>query len=298
MELRVLQYFAVLAEELHFGRAAERLLVAQPSLSYAIKELERELGVVLLQRDHRHVQLTEAGKAILSEAQHTLAQAERIRVIAEQFRSGQAGTLCLGFEATGAGQLGTLAQIHFSQQYPHVRIVPRRFDWSGEAEALRTGIVDVAYVWLPTSLQGLKAKVIAREPRLAALPRHHPLATRSQLQIMDLANEALTWTQRASQDWVHWWAVNPRPDGTVPLCGPTNDNVEEMLEQVAAGRAISIGSASMASYYTRPDLIWRPIVDIEPLHIAIAWRAGEVNPLVELFVSTVQTIAKESASLC
>lgn len=293
MELRVLQYFVVLAEELHFGRAAERLLLAQPSLSYAIKELERELGVVLLKRDRRTVSLTEAGNAVLIEAQRTLDQAERVRSVAEPFRTGQIAMLRVGFEATGAGQIGTVAQARFTRQHPDVRVVPRRFDWGEEAEALRTGAVDIAYVWLPAMMQGLQMEIIASEPRMVAMPHYHPLAARSCVRIMDLADEPLMWTKRASKAWVDWWAVNPRPDGSEPRWGPTNDNVEEMLEQVAAGQAICFASSSMSTYYARPDLIWRPIVDIEPLQIAIAWRADETNPIIASFVSIVRTVAAE-----
>jgi DNA-binding transcriptional LysR family regulator len=293
MELRVLRYFVVLAEELHFGRASARLLLAQPSLSYAIKELERELGIVLLNRDRRSVSLTEAGKAVLIEAQRTLDQAERVRSVAEQFRARQTGMLRVGFEATGAGQIGTVAQARFTKRYPDVRVVPRRFDWGEEAEALRTGAVDIAYIWLPAMMQGLQMEIIASEPRLVAMPQHHPLAAQTHVQIMDLAEEPLMWTKRAPKAWVDWWAVNPRPDGREPRWGPTNENTEEMLEQVAAGLAICFAPASMSTYYARPDLVWRPIVDIEPLQIAVAWRGDETNPLVEIFVSIVRTVATE-----
>ncbi len=293
MELRTLQYFVVLAEELHFGRAAARLLLAQPSLSYALKELERELGVVLLKRDRRSVSLTEAGQAVLMEARRTLDQAERVRRVAEQFRARQTRMLRVGFEATGAGQIGTVAQARFTKQYPDVHVVPRRFDWGEEAEALRARSVDIAYVWLPAAMQGLQMEIIATEPRLVAMPHHHPLAGRTSVQIMGLADEPLMWTKKAPKAWVDWWAVNPRPDGEEPRWGPTNDNAEEMLEQVAAGLAICFAPASMSTYYARPDLVWRPIVDIEPLHIAIAWRANETNPLIESFVSTVREVAAE-----
>ena len=293
MELRTLQYFVVLAEELHFGRAAARLLLAQPSLSYALKELERELGVVLLTRDRRRASLTEAGQAVLMEAQRTLDQAERVRRVAEQFRTRQARILRIGFEATGAGQIGTVAQARFSKQYPEVQVVPKRFDWGEEAEALRAGVVDIAYVWLPAAMQGLQMEILATEPRLVAMSQHHPLAARTSVQIMDLADELLMWTKRAPKTWVDWWAVNPRPDGREPRWGPTNDNVEEMLEQVAAGLAICFAPASMSTYYARPDLVWCPIVDIEPLRIAIAWRADETDPLVANFVSTVREVAAE-----
>ncbi|GHO47628.1 LysR family transcriptional regulator [Ktedonospora formicarum] len=294
MELRVLHYFVVLAEELHFSRAATRLAVAQPSLSYAIKALEQELGVALFERDRRHVSLTEAGDAVLIEARRTLAQAKQIHVVAEQYHAKLAGMLRVGFEATGAGPIGAAVQARMAQEYPDVKIIPKRFDWGAEVDALRRGIVDVAYVWLPAQIEGLHTEVIASESRFVALPLAHPLAARSQLRIMELADEPLMWTRSAPKAWVDWWAVNPRPDGREPVWGPTNENAEEMLEQVAAGRAICFAPASMSSYYARPDLAWRPIVDIEPLHIALAWRVDERNPLIEHFVSIVRQVQSSS----
>lgn len=81
---------------------------------------------------------------------------------------------------------------------------------------------------------------------------------------MDLKDEPIMWTRRAPRLWVDWWAVNPRPDGSEPIWGPENENVEEMLEQVAEGAAICITPRSMATHYSRPDLVWVPIADIEP----------------------------------
>jgi DNA-binding transcriptional LysR family regulator len=96
------------------------------------------------------------------------------------------------------------------------------------------------------------------------------------------------WTDKAPREWVDWWAVNPRPDGSEPLWGPQNDNVEEMLEQVAAGAAVCFAPASMAAYYARPDLAWVPLADAEPLRVALAWRPG--NALAEDFAAVVRDL--------
>lgn len=286
----MLQYFVVLAQELNFGRAAARLLVAQPSLSYAIKKLEKELGVALLERDNRRVSLTEAGRAVLVEAEKTLKQAAHLVEVAEQFQAGIVGTMPIGFEATGAGQVGAMAQASFTKKYPNVRLVPRRFDWGEEADALREGTIDVAYLWLPANTAELELEVIAREVRMVGLPLSHPLTAKSSVRIMDIKDEPLMWTKKAPKAWVDWWAVNPRPDGSEPRWGPTNENVEEMLEQVASGRAVCIVPGSMATYYARPDLVWRPIEDIAPLEIAIGWRRGQLAPLVEAFVTVLREV--------
>jgi DNA-binding transcriptional LysR family regulator len=153
----------------------------------------------------------------------------------------------------------------------------------------------VAFVWLPADLSGLEAEEVATEVRYAGLPTGHRLAGRSRLSIMDLADEPIMWTRRAPRFWVDWWAVNPRPDGSEPVWGPENENVEEMLEQVAEGAAICIAPRSLATHYARPDLAWAPIGDIEPLRIAIAWRRGDDSPLVAAFVEVVRTLAARPA---
>jgi DNA-binding transcriptional LysR family regulator len=106
---------------------------------------------------------------------------------------------------------------------------------------------------------------------------------------MDVKDEPLMWTERAPREWVDWWAVNPRPDGSAPRWGPTNDNVEEMLEQVAEGTAICFAPSSMALYYARPGLVWVPLTDVEPLRVALAWADG--GPLVEAFAAIVRDLA-------
>lgn len=104
------------------------------------------------------------------------------------------------------------------------------------------------------------------------------------------------WTERAPREWVDWWAVNPRPDGSAPRWGPTNDNVEEMLEQVAEGAAICFAPASMARYYSRPDLAWIPMTGAHPLRVALAWVDGQAGPLVQSFAHIVRTLQATQTS--
>ncbi|WP_433003801.1 LysR substrate-binding domain-containing protein [Kribbella sp. CA-294648] len=124
----------------------------------------------------------------------------------------------------------------------------------------------------------------------------HRLAAQSTVSIMDLAPEPIMWTSLAPRPWVDWWAVNPRPDGSEPVWGPQNANVEEMLEDVASGLGICIAPQSMAVYYGRPDLVWRPIPDIEPLRIALAWPETSSSPLVAAYVEVVRQLAEGMAA--
>jgi DNA-binding transcriptional LysR family regulator len=290
-ESRELRYFVAVAERLSFSRAAEDLPLSQPALSEAIRRLETDIGTTLLRRTSRRVDLTTAGEVLLAEAHEALGRLDEAVDRARRAGRGEVGRLRVGFQASGAGRLSTLARARFATDHPGVRVEPKRFDWGGEAAALRERVCDVAFVWLPADLSGLEGEEVAVEPRYAGLPVGHRLARRSRLSILDLNDDPIMWTRRAPRFWVDWWAVNPRPDGSEPIWGPENENVEEMLEQVAEGAAICIVPSSLATHYARPDLAWTPIVDIEPLRIAVCRRRGDDSPLVSSFVEVVRELA-------
>lgn len=293
VELRQLRYLVTIAEAGNLGRAAGQLYVSQPALSYALKQLESELGIRLFDRHAAGVTATAAGRDVIAAALQTLQQADQVSAAADRHRRGQRGLLRVGFEASGAGELTTRARAEFARRNPGVRVEPKRFDWGGEVAALRDGRVDIAFVWLPADLDGLHAEVVHVESRVVGMPAEHRLAQREAVSIHDVGDEPLMWTEQAPRAWVDWWAVNPRADGSEPRWGPTNDNVEEMLEQVAEGVAICFAPASMARYYARPDLAWVPLTEVEPLLVALAWVDGADGPLVRGFAEVVRELASE-----
>ena len=290
-EIRQLRYFIAAAERLSFSRAALDLHISQPALSEAIRKLEIELGVRLLDRSTRRVSLTPAGEALLHEGRDAVAGFSHALEEARRAARGEAGRLRVGFVAAGAGVLATTARARFAHRFPHVRVEPKRFGWGGEVQALRDGDCDVAFVWLPADSTGLVMEAVTEEDRFAGLAAGHALAGRAGLSVDELNAEPIMWTRRAPRFWVDWWAVNPRPDGSEPVWGPENDNVEEMLEQVAAGAAYCIVGWSMTQFYARPDLVWVPILDIDPLRVALAWPSGEAAPLVLAFATIVRELA-------
>jgi DNA-binding transcriptional LysR family regulator len=290
-EIRQLRYFVAVAERGSVSGAALDLHLSQAALSETLRKLEVELGVQLLDRSSRGVTPTPAGEGLLAQAREAIASFDLALDAARRAAKGQTGRLRVGFEAAGAGPLSTQARARFLSRFPHVRVEPRRFDWGGEVAALREGECDVAFVWLPADLTGLRSELVASEPRYAGLAADHPLAARRELSVLELNREPIMWTRRAPRYWVDWWAVNPRPDGSEPCWGPENDNVEEMLEQVADGSAYCISPASMTTYYARPDLAWVPITDVDPLRIVLAWRERDGSPLVAAFAAVVRELA-------
>jgi DNA-binding transcriptional LysR family regulator len=286
-EIRQLRYFVAVAERGNVSQAAIDLHLSQSALSETLRKLEVELGVELLERSSRGVSPTAAGDALLTNARIAI---ERFDAALDAAR-GQTGRLRVGFEAAGAGRLSTQSRARLIARFPHVRVEPRRFEWGGEVAALREGECDVAFVWLPADLTGLHSEIVASEPRFAGLSTHHALAGRDAIGVDELNDEPIMWTRLAPRYWVDWWAVNPRPDGSEPRWGPENENVEEMLEQVADGSAYCIVPQSMTEFYARPDLVWIPIAGIDPLRIALAWRERDPSPLIAAFAEIVRELS-------
>jgi DNA-binding transcriptional LysR family regulator len=206
LDLRKLRYFVAVAEGLHFGRAAERLFVAQPILSRQIRKLEEELGAELLVRSSRHVELTDAGRQLLQEAKPLLAAADgasrRVRRAAEGLT-----TLTVGFFI--GDPVGRLARA-FAEVRPEVTLEVVRSYWSDQTEVLRDGHVDVAFVHRPIDEEGLALPHLYSEPRLALLPSTHPLADRERLSITDLGDDPVILHRGATMPWESFHNTDPR----------------------------------------------------------------------------------------
>ncbi|MCL2731127.1 MAG: LysR family transcriptional regulator, partial [Actinomycetia bacterium] len=182
LDLRKLRYFVAVAEELHFGRAADRLRIAQPALSRQIRSLESDLKVQLFTRDKRGTELTAAGEQLLGDAGPLLSAADaatRRAVRAARARDA----LTVGFMP---GLIVTDAVRALSRRHPGVEVEVVRTDWEEQTEMIRDGRVDVGFVRLPCDTRGLELRDLLSEPRVAILPATHPLAGKPSLSIGDL----------------------------------------------------------------------------------------------------------------
>lgn len=192
MELRHLEVFVAVAEERSFSRAADRLHVVQSAVSATIRNLEAELGVALLHRTSRHVELTDAGAEVLPEAHRTLAAAQATRDAADAVRGGLRGTVRLGImqvqRGTGFGVAALLSA--FGAAHPGVRVITRQQASARQAEDVREGRLDLALVGLPASqLPGLDVRALTREDLRVLVPRGHRLARRASVDLADVAGE-------------------------------------------------------------------------------------------------------------
>ncbi|KHO22376.1 LysR family transcriptional regulator [Mycolicibacterium setense] len=285
LDLRLVRYFTVVAEHLNFGRAAEALHVAQPSLSRQIKRLEAALGVRLLERTPHGSVLSAAGAAFLPRAQGLLDMATQAALAARA--AAPSRTLTVGYLED---LMITAAVRDLRRNHPDLHVRTQHLDWD-EAKALTDGRVDVlvARTPLPVPPDDLRVTVLYDEPRALLVPTTHRLAGKESVRAGDFADEPLVATAGMAAAWTGFWRLHPRPDGG-PEPGPILvDTFEDKLEVVADGRAVALVPADDRRSTLRDDLVTMPVDGIEPCQVAVFTRADDHNPLVEVFVKSARS---------
>ncbi|HEX4032951.1 MAG TPA: LysR family transcriptional regulator [Solirubrobacteraceae bacterium] len=266
-ELRLLRYFVAVAEELHFGRAALRLGIAQPPLSTAIRTFERQLGVELFRRSSRNVELTAAGETLLRGGRRVLAlYGETIGEVAARARVEQ-GRLSVGFDETTA-LLATRLVGAFAAAAPDVELDLRSIGDGEDGPA-----ADVAVVRLPSADVTLSSAVVESERRVALLASTHPLAARSYLALSEAIAAGAVLLRGSEPGW-------PGRDSPVAARG-------ELVVRVAAGQVIGVAPDSLAAAIcTEAGLICLPITDAPPSEAGLVWRRSGAATPVRRFVQT------------
>jgi DNA-binding transcriptional LysR family regulator len=269
LDLRKVRYFVAVAELLHFGRAAERLHIAQPVLSRQIRALEKELAVSLLERGSHGVALTAAGRQLLDDAGPLLASADATRRRAYRAAHGP-HRLVVGFRA---GVVLSRVLRAFCAGRPDVSVEARRVEWDDQEDLILDGTVDVAFVRPPVRERGLKLLPLFTEELVAMLPADHRLAGKQELASADLDGEP------------RLRYADPGPDD-VPI-----RTIEEKFERVVAGQGITLVPRSVADQYSRPDIAYVPVPDAEPARVLLAWDASRRSPLIAAFADVAGTEA-------
>jgi DNA-binding transcriptional LysR family regulator len=294
MELRHLRYFIAVAEELHFGRAAERLRITQPPLSYQIQSLERELGVQLFRRG-RTVELTEAGTAFLDKARWALTAADDAARAAQSARTSPAGRLRVGYPAMTAGPLAPEAMRRFAARFPSIEIEPVAGHSGAHLEALEAERLDVAFVCGgPPDRQAVRFRPIEAEPLLLAIPDGHQLTRGAMVRVEQLAGEPMVLFPQASEPALHWYLVTDVLGGArvAPLVAMEAPSVESTCSAVAAGLGIAFVLASTAALLSVPGVTYRPMAPPAPaLRHGVAWRPAGVIHAVRGFLEIVDELS-------
>jgi DNA-binding transcriptional LysR family regulator len=295
VHVRDLRYFVAVAEELHFTRAAEVLHISQPSLSKQIRQLERDLGFSLLRRDRRTVSLTEAGEALLPRARDLLAAWEAALAEATERARAAAALLRVGFQTSVAGALYRLAVSRFTRAHPGWTVELKLHPWSDATAGLLDDTSDVAFLWLPVPGQEqLASQTLRTEPRHVALWQKHPLAQRAELRFSQLLDEPFVALPPAAGVLRDYWLALDARDGQPVRIGAQAETPDEAFEAVAAEQGVTLLSAGNAELYARPGVVTRPVADLSPAALAVAWRADDERPIIREFVAS----AQEATTAC
>jgi DNA-binding transcriptional LysR family regulator len=296
VDLRQFRYFVVLAEELHFTRAAQRLNIGQPPLSLQIQAIERELGTELLKRNRRRVELTEAGRLFLTEARAALAQAERAVETARRAARGEIGTLRIGFTPSAPFAPAFTRAVHaYRLALPDVHLSLSLSRSASLTEALRIGGIDVGLI-RPAASSALPPEVAAmpvlRDRLMLALPAQHRLARRkASVPIEALAEEAFVLRPRGpgAAFYEQVYELCGRA-GFAPQLAQEAHEAPTILGLVAVGVGLSILPACFRAIQI-PDVVWRDIaVDAEAIStlLLVYNRKAAATPQRSRFIELVQ----------
>jgi DNA-binding transcriptional LysR family regulator len=199
-------------------------------------------------------------------------------------------TLTVGFFIGDSSVTRALRLFH--ERRPDVTTHVRRIYWSDQAEVLLAGAADIAFVHLPIDERGLQVMPLSAEPRLALLAADHPLAGRERLSIGELRDDPVILHRGASAAWEAFHNLDPGPDGHVPPRGPRVANLEEKLEQVAAGAGISFIPVSVAAAaHVQPGVATVPVSDMPPTRVCLAWNGARETPLITAFAAVAREVS-------
>ena len=297
MELRHLRYFVAVATELHFGRAAKQLHITQPPLSMQIRALEEELGVTLLHRTRRQVSMTRAGKAFLHDARQILERAEQAVLTARRAARGEIGELVVGFISVADYNLLPLVLREFRRCYPQVTMSLKELTTDAQIAELLEGRIDVGFLLPPVSEPTIESVPILREPLIAAIPEHHPLAsTEGKIPLASLSSAPFIMTPRHMAPGLH--------DDIVSFCHSAGFSPQVVQEAIQMQTVISLVSAEMGvalipeslQNLQRTGVTYKRLKEKSPLtEIRLAWRAGDNLPTLKLFIQLTRQIADDNA---
>jgi DNA-binding transcriptional LysR family regulator len=286
VHLRSLRSFAAVAEDLHFTSAAKRLFISQPALSKQIRQLERDLGFALFDRDRHGVRLTAAGELLLPAATAILAQWDEASAAAARRARDGASVLRVGFQTSVAGDLYKRTAALFAERLPDWRVELRMHPWDDAACGLLGDDADIAFLWLPVAGQEqLAFETLRREPRCVAMPDCHPLAGRETVTIAELADEPFVALPPEAGPLRDFWLALDERDGRPVRIGAHAATPDDAFEAVAAGQGLALLSQGNAELYARPGITCRPVTDIAPAALAVAWRRDDERPAIEAFAA-------------
>ncbi|MEC3976737.1 LysR family transcriptional regulator [Amycolatopsis sp. H20-H5] len=286
MDLRRWHYFAVLAEEMHFTRAAERLYISQPSLSQQIRALEADLGVALLDRSGPRFTLTDAGTVAAVEARELLESLRRSRRRVVAAARGESGRLRIAYTRSAPGPRASGLVAEYRRRHPGVAI-ELETGWTVlNIARLEAGEIDLCFVRPPVESPAVQVHVIEVEEVLVALPEAHPLAAFDRLDRAQIAREPVVFWPRANGSG-QYDAISSQvwPGGVPPVVREEPED-EQLMNAVAEGAGLAAVPEHRARTLRTPGVVLRRLTDPVPrIELGLACRADPVGPLVGAFLA-------------
>jgi len=294
MELRHLTYFVAVAEELHFGRAAQRLNISQPPLSQQIRQLEEEIGVRLLNRTKRRVEITPAGAAFLVEARRMLATAEEAVRRAVRADRGEIGSMAVGF--IGSANYSVLPPVirEFRRRFPEVELSLTEMNTSNQIEALRAGRIQAGFLRPPPGSEaaGLAVAPVFREPLVVAMSRNHHLQGEAELPLRLLAKESFIMIprQRGPGYFDHLIALCQQ-EGFSPYIVLEASQFHTIIGLVAAELGIAVVPASMQRSRFE-GVVFRTVAGGAETVLNMAWMSNNDSLVLHNFLAVASEVAR------
>lgn len=288
IELRQLRYFATVAEELHFGRAARRLHMTQPPLSQTIMALEEMLGAPLFERNRRGVTLTAAGTALLPEAQRLLLQAAGLAELVQRAATGASGRLALAFVSSADYSVLPPSLRAYRAEYPQVEITLKEATSDLQLDDLLAGRVDAGLLIPPLpdrARQELEYLPVLREPLVLAAPAGLPLLAAASVDLRTLAGMPLIIFPRHISPGLYDAILSVfRDAGVTPEVGQEAIQMQTIVSLVSAGMGIALVPQSVSNL-RRPGVEYLPLVQSTPLvETGLAWRRDNASPVLRGFL--------------
>ncbi|MFI7102935.1 LysR family transcriptional regulator [Streptomyces sp. NPDC050161] len=295
LERLEIESFVILAEELHFGRTAERLRVTRARVSQTIQQVERRVGAPLFERTSRRVRLTPLGRELLDDIEPGYRAIMRGLARAQAAAKGIEGSLTVGYLGHAAGEFVMEAIDAFTRRYPGVAVRIHETQVKSMFDPLRDGEAELLVTQFPVDEPDLvRGPVVLRVPRMLAVPANHVLAKQDTVCVEDLARDRVfACTGHVPDYWQEHLAPSRTPEGRPVLRGRSAATLQETLAMVGAGQGISPVGADVAAYFAPRGVAYVPFRDAEPLEYGLVWRATGETARVRAFAAVAVDRARE-----
>ena len=290
MDLRRLRYFVVVAEELSFSRAAQRLRISQPPLSNQIKQLEEELGVQLFKRSSRGVRMTDSGEVLLGDARRIFVQLEQTTRVVQRVGHGEVGRLTLGFVPSASNEVLPSILRKFRQRFPDVELFLREMRPDRVVQRLHDQQIDAGFLFLPLDDALLNIECVSREPLVLALPESHRLAAKPRVELQALAEEPFILPARYSMPGLFGQVTQAcHQAGFVPRAVQKDVWLMQTIVGLVAGDiGVALVPESLRNLRRR-GVVYKPVYGLSPtVELGMVWRRDDQGAVLHSFLRVVR----------